>query len=457
MSKQESWRAPRDELDLPRRFLDMDSQHQSHTIKADEKREDEYFTHLQFSDLRTWIYDDELAYKASDAFSVWRLGKIKQLSFLAYIGPTPETQYLIGFTHTRLEHTDQVVKIGQAILKRNNASEKDITLSTVSSVLHDKETPALGDAIKKIDQANLNEEDFWSENLGEKEEDFIKSQGLTMEQIDDVIHNRGIIGQVLDVSDRISYVMLDLSQLMSADHLDTTIATAGELGYREEIAQVLRQDTNVGSIYRDVVIDWENNDFYFRNPERLSRFLEIRALLNKYLYLHPISQARDMLVVQFVKPYYSTDESDDTKLTPKRLRKMTDEQAVDFLAENHPELEESVYKSLGRRISMDLTFEHWYPEHWEMFKSAKELEAKKNQVLEDGFFVRGSVESKGFNPLIHYKVLTDDGQVVTFKEYDPNCAARIERIADDSRGHILFWEQKGRDINAQTHAELNLD
>ena len=457
MSKIESGSSPIEAQNISRRWLDMDSEHQSHTMKADEKREDEYFTHLKFSDLRTWIYEDELAYQASKAFSIWRLGEIKQLSFLAYAGPTPETQYFMGFDHTRLEHTDQVVKIGEAILRRNNASKEDITLSAIASVLHDVATPALGDAVKKIDPVNLNEEDFWSEGLDEGGRNFIKENGLEMQQIDDVIHNRGIIGQVLDISDRISYVMLDLSQLMTAEHLDTTMSSATDMGYREEIAQVLRQDTNVGSIYRDVVVDFENNDFYFTNPERLRRFIELRALLNKYLYLHPVSQARDMLVVSFVRPYYSFDESETTKLTPKKLRKMTDDQALDFLGEKHPELEESVYGGLGRKASMFLSFEQWYPQFWAMFDSEDEMEARRQELERQGFFIRGSVESKGFNPLTHYKVLTDDGRIIPFKEYDSDCAERIERIMEDTKGYILLWEEKGRDINALTKLELDQD
>lgn len=434
---------------MAQRRLDIDSLHGNHLLSPQPGREDQFFVLHPNSDLERWFYEDEEAYRAFEAFPIWRLQRIKQLSFLAYIGPRPEIQMFQEFNHTRLEHTLTTARIVETIFRRNYAPEPIVTLGVDSSMAHDMATPALGDAAKQLDPESLDEENHWRDVLGDKGKAFLESRGITLQQMDDSIHNRGLVGRVLDIADRISYVMLDLHNL-----INTTAVIVGQpsdllLDYRDEIVRVLAQDTNVGSIYRDVVVDWNTEDIYFTNPERLSRFLEIRALLNKHLYLHPVSQARDLRVAQALRPYYSSDESDESMLTPSKLRRMGDEEVLHFLSEKHPELEEGIYRNLGRHTNIFFAFVDWYPQYYERFTTEQELEQRKKELETDNSLVIiGQKTSKGFNPATDLRVMDDDGNIVPFREYDPHCSGRIERIAEATKGHFLYWEDKDRDDRA---------
>lgn len=426
---------------------DRESNHFLHNNKADPEREEEFFGVLPNSDLGEWIYRDSDIFKAFEALPIWRLHRIKQLSFLTYVGPDPSIQILTPFDHTRFQHTLFVAQMTEKILRRNDASEHDLKLGINSAMAHDQATPGLGDATKKIDPQGLNEEDYWFEVMEDKGWDHLKANGIAKEEMDDAIHNRGLVGKVLDIADRISYVMLDLDQIIRGENIDSIILNARESGYRAEIAEVLQKDTNIGSIFEDVAINWETQQVYFRNPDRLRKFLEIRALLNKYLYMHPVSQARDMMVVHALKPHYSTDESEISKLTPAKLRKMSDDEVISFITQNHPDTAENISQEFGKRVDIYQAFVRWYPQHYQKFETKADLDKKRSELEKTGFFINGVIDSKRFNTATDYLVLDDNGIIKPFKEYDPDCAGRIERIADSIQGHILYWQKKRRRID----------
>jgi HD superfamily phosphohydrolase len=437
-------------LEAQRRLLDFESRHGNHIADPNEEElrgDSEMYIALPLSDLAGWIYEKDDIFKAFMSLPVGRLAQVKQLSFLAYIGPSPETQYLHEFTHTRLEHTLLAAKAMEAILRRNGASEQEVKLGIIAAIMHDQATPAFGEATKKIDRDNLDEEKHWAEVMDEKAWNYLAGEGITGEQIDDIIHNRGLLGKVLDIADRISYVLLDAHQLITLSNLDAIISNAEQAGYRAEIAEIVRTDTNLGSIYKDVAIDWQEGEVYFRNAERLSKFLELRALLNKNLYVHPVSQARDLMVTQALRPYYSTDESDETKLTPDKLRRMSDDDVMLFVSQHDSGFEKSVYKAVGPSFAPYFAFVNWYPQYWERFTTPNELENRRRELEADSrLAINGATRVDRFNPATEWKILDDEGRRLPFREYDPQCAGRIERIADAVEGYLLFWQDKDRKI-----------
>src|SRR3989344_5934663 len=173
--------------------------------------EGDFHENLPFSDLNRWIPENSLIKKAADVFKIWgRLHEIRALSFLSYVGPDPEQQYFIGYSHDRLDHSLVVAMTAGDIGRLNNLPQKDIDTLEASGLLHDIATSALGDATKSIDPDNLDEERFWQELLSENGERFIKEEGLKKESINDIIKNRGTLGQILDIADLIPYTMKDL-------------------------------------------------------------------------------------------------------------------------------------------------------------------------------------------------------------------------------------------------------
>jgi len=450
----------RDLLEVQRRLLDLESRHGNHIAEPSEEAlrgDSEIYIALPMSELGGWIYEKDDIYKAYMALPVGRLHNVKQLSFLAYIGPSPETQYLHEFTHTRIEHTLLAARIMEAILRRNGTPEQEVKLGTIAAMMHDQATPAFGEATKKIDKDNLDEEKHWAEVMDEEAWNYLANEGITAEQADDIINNRGLLGKVLDIADRISYVMLDANQLIKISNLDAIISNAEQTGYRAEIAELVRTDTNLGAIYKDVVIDWKNGEVYFRNAERLSKFLELRALLNKNLYLHPISQARDLIVTQALRPYYSTDESDETKLTPNKLRRMSDDDVMRFVSEHDSSFEQNVYKTVGPSFAPYFAFVNWYPQYWERFTTLNALEKKKEELGSDGrLAINGETRVDRFKPATEWKIMDDTGRRLSFREYDPQCAGRIERIADAVEGYYLFWQDKDRRMEMDSSGSFDI-
>ena len=128
---------------------------------------------LPYSNLNRWIPKNSTLDKATEVFPVSRLREIKTLSFLAYVGPEPEENYFIGFSHTREDHVLVVAMVASEIARLNNIPPRDIETLEVAGVLHDIAMPALGDATKYIDPDNLDEERFWQETVGGNGEVFL--------------------------------------------------------------------------------------------------------------------------------------------------------------------------------------------------------------------------------------------------------------------------------------------
>jgi hypothetical protein len=425
-------------------------------ISSEGRGDEEYHFVLPFSGLERSIYEGDEAFKASEALGIIRLMHVKQLSFLTYVGPDPEVQYPNEFTHNRHGHSFLAAIIMEEMLTGNGASEQMVQLGIDSAIAHDKKTPALGDATKKVDRDRLNEEDCWDEEMPQKGWAHLRSRGITWQQMDDAIHSRGLMGQVLDIADKISYVMLDVGQIIGPMNIDATLADAAKQGYKAEIAEILKEDPSLGSIYKDVRINFgvngQEGEVYFADPRRLGRFLKLRALLNKYLYMHPVSQARDQIVVQMIKPYYSTEEpaeDDDTKLTPKKLRRMTDDELMMFIATNRPEVQARINRTVREGMrDINSAFIGWFPQYWQRFDTLEQAEDEKRELEEGGeFLVNGTIYSKRFNPATDFKVLGADGKIVRFKENNPELTDELESIADSVEGHLLFWQDKDRETD----------
>lgn len=126
--------------------------------------EDSLFLSLPYSDLLSRpipegsIYDE--AEKKIKALR--RLGNIRALSFLSFIGPqAPRDNFYIEHHHTRFDHSLVVALTTEQILRQNGVPLDQINIGIVAGLLHDIATPALGDAAKQLDPERLNEESSW--------------------------------------------------------------------------------------------------------------------------------------------------------------------------------------------------------------------------------------------------------------------------------------------------------
>jgi len=391
---------------------------------SDEFEDGEFHEFLPFSDLNRWIDEDDFLFRASVAFGIWsRLNGIRALSFLSYVGPSPEIQYFTGYAHNRLSHSLAVGMTAGEIGRLNNLPQVSVNYLKASGNLHDIATPALGDATKSIDPDNLDEERFWQELLSENGERFIKEEGLKKESINDIIKNRGVLGQVLDIADRITYTMKDLHEVIGSIRSGINIYP-----YLIELRYPLSHYPDIGNIYKDVVVDRKRDLVFFSDVKHLGVFLLLRALMHKHLYMEPTSQGRDLFVANLLRPLYSRDGSN--LLSPQKLRKMTDRQALNVLAKHYefPRLQ-------GEWIYAQLT--NWYP-RYERCDDLQQANQKAKDLGQE-FLVMGIKECKGFDAGLSYLTLDENQKVVSFEDLDPGIADQIRGIEKDTRAVYVFY------------------
>ena len=406
--------------------------HQSHFRSvSDEFEEGDFNIHLPYSDLGRWISDDSMLAHAASAFRAWgRLNEIRALSFLSYVGPEPEKQYFIGYSHNRLDHSLVVGLTAGEIGRRNNLLQNQIDTLEIAGVLHDIATPALGDATKSIDPDNLDEEKFWQEMLNENGEMFLEEMGLEKETIDDIIKNRGALGQVLDIADRIAYTMKDLHEVIGNTGSKINIHP-----YLIELRYPLSHYPDIGNIYRDVVVDQKKELVFFSDSKKLGVFLLLRALMHRHLYMEPTSRGRDLFVANLIKPLYSADDSQP--LNPRVLRQMVDRELLDYLAKHYefPRLQ-------GEWLYTQLT--NWHPKY-EKCDDSQQADQKTKEISNNGLLVLGIKECKGFDAGLSYLTLDRNQKIVPFEDGDPDMTHQIQRIEKDTRAVYVFYADVSED------------
>lgn len=388
--------------------------------------EDLLFEFLPYSDLSRWIPEQSTYEEAQGSTkALLRLGNIKALSFLSFIGPrAPGDNFYIEHHHTRFDHSLVVALTTEQILRQNGASLDQINTGIVAGLFHDIATPALGDATKQLDPKNLNEEDFWWETLDERGKDFV-GKFTNKETLDRIIKNQGPLGEVLDIADRITYVMKDLYNVVGPikpEELKSSPLLAS-------ISDILSFYPKIGNIYKDVGVDQKKGKVFFNDPNILYAFLLLRATLHREFYLHPINQGRDLFIVKLLEPLYSKDNT--SKLNPSLLRQMNDYDLLKIMCGKYcPDmLAESAFFSLT----------NWLP-LFEKLDTQEEAIARTKQLQQNAsVVVVGVKKCRGFDSGISYNVVGKNGRIMPFSEFDPHRAKRLQELGDSTKGFFVFY------------------
>ncbi len=392
----------------------------------------EMYGDLPYSTLGQWTEENDIYDKASRNLPLGRLHFVKTLSFLSYIGPDPQNTYFMEYHHTRFDHSFTVALVVEKILRQNGFPEEEINIGIIAGIIHDIATPAHGDATKKVDPEALDEEKFWWEAIDKKGRDFITQKlKIPKETLGKIIKNEGLLGQVLDIADRITYTMKDLNAI-AYDQKELSLLKKLSLDpLLLPFRYLLSHYPEIGNIFQEVGVDRKKQEVFFNNPQHLGVWLLLRAHLYKALYLNPVSLGRDLFVGQLIRPFYS--RTGEARLTPEKLRQMTDDQLIRML-------HEAYYKEpvIGfPRFYQDLV--NWYPQ-FARFESRKEAEsaAKKLGKRRNIKFI-GIQECKGFDPATSYKVADQSGNILPFSEFDPTTAKEIEQITEETKGVFVFF------------------
>ncbi len=378
---------------------------------------------LPYSDFERLVSEDNIFTQTQRAIpGVLRLQFVSSLSLLSNFGKN-RILYLTD-PHSRFSHSSLVSLEGQQIARQSGFSEEDVKKVGISTAIHDIATPALGDATKKVDPEALDEELFWEEALDSKGEEFISRHGLNRDSLGRIIRNEGILGKVLDVSDRLSYVMQDLKVLFGPS---LGVVSSYRNG-ASEILSLLTQNPHIGDIYKTIFADQRKEDVIFTDPKKLEVFLKLRAYLHRDFYFNPPNQGRDIFVAKMIQPLYS--RNGESPLNPTRLRKMVDFQLLEVLSNRYaPDMDPN---------SLVWQIRNWYPKI-ERFGSEEEARKREQELKQHGnIAVVGIKECKGFDPATSYKV-ADGYKYVEFRDFDPKAARQIETIVDSTKGIFLFW------------------
>lgn len=407
------------------------------------------FVSLPFSDLDPGIPEGSIINQAWILPPLIRLHRIRQLSFITDVSTHPDELSHSGFSHVREGHSYVVAKIGQEMMRNNGYPENEVNKQAVLDLMHDIAMTAGGDAVKKIDQQRLNEEDNWIVCADEATYSFIKRFGSSVDEINEGIHNRGRDGVVLDIADKIAYVMTDAAYTEPATTLTQyfnnlsfhemcpnyvhkprkprfhPFTTEGE----KKLVRILQRNPKLGNIYQTVRIT--DNQVWFDDPKMLADFLMVRALLHKELYLHPLNQGRDALIRYLFKPFYSPYDADEVsgKITPSMLFRMTDDDLFFHMS--------SLYDFVPQA---DLLM--WYPEY-EKFEDRKTAEVYARELTENGIRVIGIEEVRGFNPGTNYLVNTNDG-IMPFWQAFPQITGKIHKVERDTRKIYVIYNLPGK-------------
>lgn len=383
------------------------------------------------SHLSRWLPEDSVFAEAVKRLPVARLSGIKQLSFLSYYGPAPESTYFMQYSHTRFEHSLDTGLISGEIGLRNGLDLPTITKLQIAGLCHDLGTPAYGDAIKLLDKANLDEEGHWQELLDKQGIEFLEKLGLTPEELSVLIKNGGLLGRVLDIADRISYVARDVYGILGRHHFRININS-----YLLQLQNIISRYPHIGDIYQDICLDPKTEDIVFTDVERLAAFLWLRAHLHQKMYQHPTNMGRDLFVATIIKPFYSV--TDASKLTPKKLRTMTDEDLMRFVINQYKP------KNISSSQIASL-LANWYP-MYKAFDDEERAHEEVDKLSRGGATVLGVRECKGFDPGTNYKVI-QGRKIVPFGEADPATNNELERIVESNKGFFVFYAKtKGNDV-----------
>ena len=155
------------------------------------------------------------------------------------------------------------------------------------------------------------------------------------------------------------------------------------------------------------------------------------------MYVHPLTQGRDMLLAKTLEKFYSPGEG-KAPLSPNRLRAATDDGLLFFLQER---------LNYDRVYKLYLDLYGWTPRHYEKFDNQERANERAQELKNNSdYVVVGIREIKGFNPATNHKVLGEWGRIYEFRDYYPDYAAQIEQAAESTKGFFVYYDDPD-DVN----------
>jgi len=277
---------------------------------------------------------DGLADATHRLFKLGRLQGIQQLGFLQppWVAMSDQ-QFVLPLTHVnRYLHSMDVMALSMTMADKLGLPEKERNTVQVAGFTHDWGMPAGGDSVKLVDVEALDEDRNYKrlirERLDQRTWERVQHEyGIDENTLVRTIQNEGILGQILDVADKLAYVARDIDTCLNVAvgmrhaRLDDSDAYVGT----RALTEIVKDHSHVCSVWDSVRSDQER--LVFTDVQRLIAFLKVRIVLFRELYYHPRARFGEYLISRIlVKKLYDRGE-----LTREMLLEMNDRELHDIL------------------------------------------------------------------------------------------------------------------------------
>ena len=371
-------------------------------------------------------------------FTLWRLQNIRQLGFLQAPWFQDSIMDIPVTGHNRYVHSLDVMTIASVIGHNNDLPRGLFNTLRAAAISHDMGTPAGGDSVKWIDQAALDEDLNYGRLLKQYPERkrIWRKYGISEKRLVETIHNKGVLGQILDIADKLAYVARDLWACepylsYGAKHLD-------QYGIRS-LMNLVEQYPNPCGIWDSIKI--VNGTMVVENVGGLRAFLKIRTLLFRELYMHPNARFGEYLVSRvLVKALYDND-----RLTRDQLLAMDDNGLRRVLDEEY---------SNGRNHFKPVVEEISEGAQCKTFRTREEAVGFYNGLRAQGNpFALLEDNTRAIKTGTHFNVPTKDGPRPFVVVY-PGDAREIEEMAMIAPAIHVYYLEREPAISRKKLAEL---
>jgi len=374
------------------------------------------------------VHDCDIIHDISSALNVFRLERIRQLGFLH----DPVMNEVAGncgigslFEHTRYMHSLTVMATASLIGFRSGLSPRDLTHLRVAAVTHDVLTPAGGDSIKFIDPEAFNEDTHYHEIFQNNPEwsEVRDRYKLDEELLATIVRGEGLLGQLLDIADKTSYVAHDVDAYMMGN--DPRIFHYFKSP--DSLMEIWNIRNGAGHPLCDLWdhIAIKNGRVVITNGRRLAEFLKLRALMFRHLYYNPKARYREqMLGILIVDPLYRSGI-----VTRKQLISMSDNELYSLLD-----------RSAGRGdLFWALSRSDFAPEV-ESYRDLATAKARAQSLItrNPNLLVMFEIFPPISNKAVRYFVQDKNGAALPFAEAYPEEAKEILMLSSDPNPAILY-------------------
>jgi hypothetical protein len=282
---------------------------------------------LPYTGLSYMVRDEGLCARAQWKFHLNRLQHVKQLGFLQTPIYNESVKVEPLSQSTRYLHSLDVMAIATVIGNNVRAgspfaiSEVEFRALRVAAFTHDACTPAGGDSVKLAAPEDLDEDRNYVRALSRMPWQDMKSTGITKKLLAATIQGEGLLGEILDIADKIAYVARDAHTCLH--HIEA--GAKNDLYGMMTLTRLIDRFPYACGIWDSVAV--RSGRAVFTDVRRLLAFLKIRVLLFRELYYHPASRFGEFLISRLlVKVLY-----EQKRLTRDQLLEMTDSDLLQAL------------------------------------------------------------------------------------------------------------------------------